>query len=112
MSAYSHAVETYCKGLDSVAPGCLGVKCEHANGDEGHQCEASFSPAQCDSCGSTYAGDRSPGFGMWHEGNEVIFIDMVLCVDCVLYHANADEPEAPWYQSPQDYRDAGNLAWY
>jgi hypothetical protein len=104
-------VRLYCEGLDSVAPGCLGVRCEHADGDADHYCEANFSAAQCDSCGSTYAGDKSPGYGMWTDNGQLITIEMVLCVDCVMWHANGDEPEEPWYQSPGDYREAGGLAY-
>jgi hypothetical protein len=111
VTAFTQAVELYCQGLDSVAVGCLGAKCEHAYGDAEHSCEASFSGEQCDSCGSTYAGDRLPGFGMWQDGDTLHCIDMTLCVDCVMWHANGEEPTEDWYQSPGDYRAAGGLSY-
>ena len=112
MNLFIQAIETYCRGLDSVSVGCLGIKCEYADGDEEHQCEAGFSSTQCDSCGSTYAGDRTTGFGMWTDDGQIITIEMALCVDCVMWHANGEEPEEPWYQSPQDYREAEEARQY
>ena len=128
--AFRRAVNIYCDGLESVAVGCLGVKCEHArtadcpdcmaiaNGgeygkgytadgddcptcegtgyvaDEDHQCEASFSWSQCDSCGSTLGGDRETAYGIWrNEKGEIVTIQMSICVDCTMYHANGELPE-------------------
>ena len=57
--AFLDAVEHECRGL-TVSPGCRGSQCEYAEGDENHQCEASFSSSECDSCGSRLGGDRHP----------------------------------------------------
>jgi len=99
------AVEHYCEGL-IVSPGCRGSQCEYADGYEDHQCEASFSWHQCDSCGSRLGGDRTPASGIItgcyddKETEQAIadsgkceIIDLSICVDCVLFHANGDVPE-------------------
>jgi hypothetical protein len=75
--------------------------------------EASFGGCQCDSCGSTYAGDRHEAHGIATERDERGDVDishLSICTDCLLFHANGDEPEE-WYQSPSDYREAGGLTW-
>ena len=87
------AIRLYCEGLDTVAVGCRGEQCEYAEGDPDHQCEASFSWGQCDSCGSTLGGDRMPAVGLWKDGGKWQEIDMSICVDCVMYHANGEAPE-------------------
>ena len=98
MHNFELAVNMYCKGLDTVNIGCHGDQCEYADGDENHQCEASFSFGQCDSCGSTLGGDRHKAQGCWtitDEGVRVGFesIDMDVCTDCAMYHANGQIPE-------------------
>ena len=95
--AFEFAVAQYCRGLDTVAVGCRGAECEYADGDEDHQCEASFSWAQCDSCGSTLGGDRLPAFGIWHDEDGYHDIEMSICSDCAMYHANGELPER-WSQ--------------
>ena len=109
MTGFAASVAHYCEGY-IVAPGCRGETCEHSEGDPDHRCEAGFSSAQCDSCGSTFGGDREPGSmlpidkrGAFDYSREAI--DCVLCVDCVLYWANGDEPE-DWHRTPQDMRRA------
>ena len=99
MSQFTQSVDTYCKGLDAVAIGCRGIECEYAEGDEDHSCEASFSSVQCDSCGSSLAGDRLEAYGLYTEMNcELQTIKMDVCVDCAMYHANGEEPEDWRYQ--------------
>ena len=100
---FDKAVAHYCKGY-TVAPGCHGVECEHANGDTEHYCESSFSWSQCDSCGTTLGGDRSPASMIPHDfkaGDDTI-IDVSICVDCVLAWANGDTPEN-WRASAHDH---------
>ena len=100
MSAFTESVDHYCKGL-AVAVGCRGIECEHSGGDENHQCEPGFSSHQCDSCGSTFGGDRSTAYGLDRKNpREHDPIELSICVDCVLYHANGDEPTERWYQHP------------
>ena len=84
------AVEHYCEG-GTVAVGCKGPQCEHAEGDDDHQCEPSFSWGQCDSCGSTLGGDRDIAWLMPDDGKEPI--ELSICVDCVMFHANGELPE-------------------
>ena len=59
----------------------------------------------CDSCGSTFGGDRYKAHAIHHEAfgpnakrpDDVHHID--ICVDCLMFHANGDEPEQ-WQQYP------------
>lgn len=108
---YTNAVAHYSDGLH-ISPGCAGEQCEHADGDVEHYCEASFSSCQCDSCGSTLAGDRLPATAFIPTEprpdsppmGEVI--ELSICVDCVMYWANGDVPDV-WYSSPPDWIDNG-----
>lgn len=70
------------------------------NRDEDHHCEASFSQEPCDSCGTTLHGDREEAWGITHSANQE-YIKLAICVDCVMFHANGDEPDdweehSPW----------------
>lgn len=65
--------------------------------------EGSFSWSACESCGSTLGGNRHDAHAIHREAfgpnakrpDEVRHI--TICTDCLLYHANGDEPEA-WEQ--------------
>ena len=92
LTPFEQDVKTYCEGLDIISVGCRGEKCEHAEGDPNHQCEAYFSWVQCDSCGSTLGGDRSAATGSWKDKEEWINIEMEICVDCMMFHANGELP--------------------
>ena len=93
-SLFKQAVDTYCDGLDSVNIGCMGSECEYADDDENHSCETHFSWGQCDSCGSTLGGDRSAAQGCWSDADGFHHIEMEVCVDCMMYHANGELPES------------------
>jgi len=92
-SDFERAVDTYCRGLECVNIGCLGSECEYADGDEDHQCEPSFSWSQCDSCGSSLGGDRHTAYGLYREGKKLHTIEMSVCTDCAMFHANGELPE-------------------
>ncbi len=107
MTTFTDSIDSYCKGY-SVAPGCKGKHCEHnPERSHDHQCEPNFSNRQCDSCGSTYAGDRQEAtmIPLDYKAGEDTMIEAIICVDCLLYWANGDEPDEPWYRTPQDYRE-------
>lgn len=120
MSAFTESIEHYCKGL-TVSPGaaacCDECRTSYGCDDDAdtetaqqylyENAEPYFSGGQCDSCGSTYAGDRDAAHGIPHDfkAGEDTIIHMTICTDCVLFHANGDEPEE-WYQTPGDYREA------
>ena len=53
--------------------------------------EPSFSWSQCEGCGSRLGGDRHPAHATVGLNHEVVHLDV--CVDCVMYLANGDEPE-------------------
>lgn len=61
--------------------------------------EGSFSWRECESCGSTLGGDRHDAHAIHNEAfgpdakrpNDVHHIS--ICTDCLLFHANGDEPE-------------------
>ena len=67
--------------------------------------EGGFSYSPCDSCGSTFGGDRYPAHAIHLETfgpdakrpGDVHHIE--ICVDCLMFHANGDEPET-WDVSP------------
>lgn len=103
---FDASVRHYCEGY-TVAPGCAGERCEHAEGDPEHYCEPSFSWTQCDSCGSTFGGDRHPAFMIpleFKAGDDTI-IDASICSDCVQAWANAEDPEQ-WHRTPAEARAA------
>ena len=95
MSEFTDAVAAHCSEFEAVNVGCLGEHCEYADGDENHQCEPSFSRQPCDSCGSTLGGDREEAYGMYRgdKTSKMEFCKMDICVDCVMFHVNGDEPE-------------------
>src|SRR3990167_7352981 len=98
-SAFMRAVATYCEGLELVSPGCHGAECEHADGDSNHSCEEHFSWAQCDSCGSTLGGNRMSASGLYRDDSGALqTIDMEICGDCAMYHANGELPD-DWYDN-------------
>jgi hypothetical protein len=96
--AFMFAIAQYCRGLDSVAVDGCDCPGETAGQCTG-KCEASFSWAQCDSCGSTLGGDRMGATGLWSDGARLCQIDMQICVDCIQWHANGEAPDT-WAQSP------------
>ena len=53
--------------------------------------EPSFSWGQCESCGTYLGGDRHAAAGILETSGEVIELD--ICTDCLVYHANGEEPE-------------------
>lgn len=70
------------------------------NRDPDHSCETYFSRTQCDSCGTTLAGDRSEAWGLYRDENDQLqTIQMEICTDCMMYHANGDLPET-WADGP------------
>ena len=59
--------------------------------------EGSFSWAPCDSCGTTLGGDRHAAHA-WQQATadnrlgDLCHVD--ICTDCLLFHANGDQPES------------------
>jgi hypothetical protein len=97
MTEFERAVTAECEGLECVAIGCAGPECEHADGDENHQCEPSFSWMDCDSCGSHLGGDRHVAVGLYRDDDgKLQTLSMGVCVDCAMYHANGELPEVYW----------------
>lgn len=76
------------------------LECETAG--EGH-----FSWLPCDGCGSGLGGQRFPLHGVVADtmdeareaDKEITHFDV--CVDCLMYHANGEEPET-WQQSSRE----------
>lgn len=60
--------------------------------------EGSFSHSQCESCNSTFGGDRFPAHAIEHHPNTHTY-HIEICVDCLIYHANDDLPKE-WSQNP------------
>lgn len=63
--------------------------------------------ASCDSCGSTLGGQRYPAHGVIAgaieeaQKKESSITHFDVCVDCLQYQANGEEPEA-WQQSSRE----------
>lgn len=101
MSAYTEAVQHYLSGLETVSPTeCPGCEAcygwcntpeEPTEEQRAVAEEPSFSCQPCDACGSS-PGDRHPAHGIDQASGDVLHLD--ICIDCVLYLANGDEPES------------------
>jgi hypothetical protein len=89
VSAFTGAIARHLEGVDCFSVGGCH-ECEECSGSE----EGHFSWSSCDSCGSSLGGDRFPahGFVKLGSGKEVL-THFDVCVDCLLFHANGDEPE-------------------
>ena len=74
---FRHAVSKCLDGIHSV----------HPTDGEPH-----FSWQKCDSCGTYLGGDRHAAAGILEVGNAVIPLE--ICTDCLVFHANGDEPES------------------
>ncbi len=104
MSDYSGAVERELAGLTHESIGAIAGCAECWDGftdqddDESRELaeEPGFSWASCDSCGSTFGGDRHPAHAVTSDG-DIIHLDV--CTDCVMYLGAGEEPEA-WQRHP------------
>lgn len=93
MSKFSAAVEKNLAGIEHLSTGYIPHEdCSdcpeqqnEAVGDEGF-----FSWRACDGCGSSLGGTRYAAHGRDKKGG-IIHLD--ICVDCLMYMANGDEPE-------------------
>lgn len=61
--------------------------------------EGGFSWSSCDSCGSTFGGDRFIAHAFIDNDHTNALLHLDICVDCLMFHANGDEPET-WRQHP------------
>ena len=109
MSDFLDAVEHYCEGIhvsSGPCPGCEDCGLGDVEDMEDPRYDDAFYPSfswrQCESCGSTFGGDRHPAHYIDSDG-EICHMDV--CTDCYLFHANGDVPEE-WWSSPQAYRAA------
>ena len=101
MSAFTEAVEHNLEGVFFFSVGgCPGCEsCGIPEGAEDYDVESHFSWSACDSCGSTLGGDRHPAHGVIADSEEDARRDdhpiehFDVCVDCLMFHANGDEPE-------------------
>ena len=101
MADFLNAVRRECEGL-TVAPGaapgcteCLECGDPDEPGDDWYDLanEPHFSRTSCDSCGSRLGGDRYPAHGVPSATADAPVVHMDVCVDCLMFHANGDEPE-------------------
>ena len=99
MTKFVKAVERNLEGVFFFSvggcPGCS--ECGLEDDAEDTHVEASFSWSRCESCGSTLGGDRHPAHGVVatteDEARDGAIEHFEVCVDCLLFHANGDEPE-------------------
>lgn len=112
MSDFTDAVEAQSKreglrGSGSIAPGFTSICgdcrdrydfcCEHsanAAWEAGEiEEEGSFSWTPCDLCGSHLGGDRHAAHFFIDDDPQKDIIHIEVCIDCLMYLANGDEPE-------------------
>ena len=104
MSNFTDSIERELAGIGHISPGlasCCGECCsvfdlsetdmEVGLNEGGIVDEGGFSSQSCDSCGSSLGGDRFAAHG-FDKNDNVIHLD--ICVDCLMFHANGDEPES------------------
>ena len=107
MSNFTESIERELAGIGHIGTGltsCCGVCCDaHDLSEEemregcetGDICdEGGFSSQSCDSCGSSLGGDRYAAHGFDGDPCDGKVIHLDICVDCLMFHANGDEPEA------------------
>lgn len=110
-SPFAKAVDHYCDGLHvAVGAAACCSECrstydidDSISDDEAQEilydaAEPSFSWHQCDSCGSTLGGDRHDAHGLPIDRDGAFdysqdMIHLSICSDCLIYHANGEEPE-------------------
>jgi hypothetical protein len=112
MSKFTDAVEAQAKreglpGSVAIAPGFTSI-CEQCQDNHGFCCEhsanhawengkvcdeGSFSWYSCDLCGSHIGGDRFPAHFFEDDDHRKTLYHIEVCVDCLTYLANGDEPE-------------------
>jgi len=103
MSKYTEAIESGLAGIDYASPGiCPGCQeCSDTLDLTFDELDAAieagtalddggFSWSPCDCCGSSLGGNRYAAHGFDKERN-IIHLD--ICVDCLHFLANGDEPE-------------------
>lgn len=102
IAAFRLAVESELKGCEAFSvgacPGCehCGLSDEPSDNERELAEEAHFSWSACDSCGSTFGGDRHPA----HYLSDGAIVHLAVCTDCLFYHANGDDPGEDWRQHP------------
>ena len=98
MSAFTEAVERQLGGVEHLSAGaCAG--CEECGLDE-DACQAnieiasegSFSRHRCDGCGTRLGGTRYAAHGIVMPLGKQARIHLNVCVDCLAYIANGEEP--------------------
>lgn len=108
MSAFTDSIDHELQGLEAVSagpcPGCSECFPDASDADEPTNdehdlaSEPHFSWSTCECCGSRLGGDRHPAHGLIPnadgslKGAALVHFD--ICVDCLLYLANGDEPES------------------
>ena len=92
MSAFTDEVAARTGELRAFSVG----GCSHSECCGEHADEGCFSWRPCESCGSSFGGNRYPAHYLDEDG-EVMRVSV--CGDCLLYHANGDEPD-DWRARP------------
>ena len=105
MSEFTESIEQNLAGCKAFSvgscPGCAECGLDDEPTDHA-QCladEPHFSWSACDSCCSTFGGDRHPAHFI-HEGKYAnVIVHCNVCTDCLFFHANGDEPD-DWQKHP------------
>ena len=103
MSTFTESIKSNLEGLENIFPGlasscpdCLRAfgftkkQAEELEESRGWDDEGVFSWSPCESCGSSLGGTRYSAHA-FDKGGRLYHLE--ICCDCLLYHANGDEPE-------------------
>jgi hypothetical protein len=102
MSEFTDSIERELRGCEAFSvgscPGCseCGLGEDPSDTDRELAEESRFSWRACDSCGSTFGGDRHPAH---YLDDERAIVHVHVCTDCLFFHANGDEPD-DWSKHP------------
>ena len=101
MTAFATAIGHNLRRMSHISTGRLHecVECNPDTSEAGQKKdqplddEGSFSRYGCDSCGSPMAGMRYAAHGVLKLESGAAIIHLDICMDCLSFHANGDEPE-------------------
>ncbi len=107
MSNFTRAINRELKGIGHISPGLTSICSQCCSAHDLTETEmeedlssglvfdeGGFSRGDCDSCGSTLAGNRYAAHGFDGDPTKPgTLVHLDICEDCLLFHANGDEPE-------------------
>ena len=99
---FTESVAHYTKGLEffsvGTCPGCVDCGLTLWSPARGyheteHEPAEEFSWSMCESCGSMLGGSRHPAHSFVTIDGKRVLCHLLVCVDCLMYHANGELPD-------------------